>query len=135
MHRYLHTLLVAVALISCLLSGQGTAHATGQPPAPVRVEGGLIAGTQDGGVERFLGRPYAAPPVGDPRWRALRPVEAWPGARTTRTFSPERTSADRGTRRDFLKPPRSMHLFRGGGNPPITAIAPASIRLLPDSSG
>ena len=33
----------------------------------------------------FRGIPFAAPPVGDRRWRAPRPVEPWPRARWRRT--------------------------------------------------
>jgi len=87
MRRSRYPLLAAGALAMGLLSVPGSAREPGQP-APVRVEGGLIAGTGDDGVERFFGVPYAAPPIGDLRWRAPRPVKAWPGVRAARAFSP-----------------------------------------------
>ena len=41
------------------------------PPAPVvDTAGGAVQGTRAGAVEAFLGLPYAAPPVGDLRWKA-----------------------------------------------------------------
>lgn len=36
----------------------------------------------------YLGVPYAAPPVGDLRWRAPRPATAWPGVRRADAFAP-----------------------------------------------
>jgi para-nitrobenzyl esterase len=51
--------------------------------APVRVDGGLLAGVRDAGtgVTAYLGVPFAAPPVGPLRWRAPAPVPAWDGVR------------------------------------------------------
>ena len=43
---------------------------------------GRISGLRlEGGVQRFLGMPYAAPPVGPLRLRGPRPVMPWPGLR------------------------------------------------------
>ena len=36
----------------------------------------------------FRGIPFAAPPVGDRRWRAPRPVEPWPGTLAAYDFAP-----------------------------------------------
>lgn len=41
---------------------------------------GEIRGKLDGKVRAFLGIPYAAPPVGDLRWRAPQPPAGWTGA-------------------------------------------------------
>ncbi len=49
---------------------------------PVAVTGGLITGkTLDNGVQAFLGIPYAAPPIGDLRWKAPQPPVPWRGVR------------------------------------------------------
>src|SRR5579864_7573910 len=45
----------------------------------IRVEGGLIAGTSANGVRAFKGIPFAAPPVGDLRWKPPQPVIPWSG--------------------------------------------------------
>jgi len=46
-----------------------------------------ISGT-DPGVRVFKGLPFAAPPVGDLRWREPRPVAAWDGVRKADEFGP-----------------------------------------------
>jgi para-nitrobenzyl esterase len=47
----------------------------------VQVTGGVIRGFQAEGVQRFLGVPYAAPPVGHRRMRPPVPVAPWSGVR------------------------------------------------------
>ena len=49
---------------------------------------GAIAGLQIGSVKAFLGIPYAAPPVGDRRWRPPQPVAPWPGVRQATSPGP-----------------------------------------------
>jgi para-nitrobenzyl esterase len=47
----------------------------------VRVDSGALHGRATGASAAFRGIPYAAPPVGDLRWRAPRPVASWPAVR------------------------------------------------------
>jgi para-nitrobenzyl esterase len=48
----------------------------------------LITGTVlDGGIRQYKGIPFAAPPVGDLRWRAPQPVESWDGVRECLDYS------------------------------------------------
>ena len=61
--------------------------ATSAIAAPVRVEGGLIDGTVKDGIRTWLGIPYAAPPVGDLRWRAPQAVVPWTDVRPATSFS------------------------------------------------
>src|SRR5262249_18554309 len=42
---------------------------------------GLVRGNTVGAVDQFLGVPYAAPPVGDLRWKAPIPAPRWHGVR------------------------------------------------------
>lgn len=51
-----------------------------------RIQGVPAAGTPD--VLVFKGIPYAAPPVGELRWRAPQPVTPWEGVRVCDTFGP-----------------------------------------------
>ena len=81
----LPTKAVAVAVLSLLLSQ--TSQAAPATP-PVTVTGGAIAGSQDGPLNTYFGVPFAAPPVGDLRWRPPQPVVAWAGERPARDFSP-----------------------------------------------
>ncbi|WP_266365757.1 carboxylesterase/lipase family protein [Tellurirhabdus rosea] len=57
---------------------------------PVRVTGGLISGTvnREGDVRIYRGIPFAAPPVGELRWKAPQPVRPWTGVRRCEAFGP-----------------------------------------------
>jgi para-nitrobenzyl esterase len=54
----------------------------------VKTEKGKVQGKtiNSGKVKAFLGLPYAAPPVGDLRWRAPQPAVAWKGERDATKF-------------------------------------------------
>ncbi len=47
------------------------------PGTLVQTKSGPVCGTTNDDVTSYLGIPYAAPPVGDLRWRSPRPVEPW----------------------------------------------------------
>ncbi|WP_255551176.1 carboxylesterase family protein [Granulicella sp. dw_53] len=57
-------------------------------PAQVKTDGGVIEGelTVDQKVVAFKGIPYAAPPVGDLRWRAPQAAAKWSGVRSAKEF-------------------------------------------------
>ena len=59
-----------------------------QQPASVRIEGGLVQGTSEDGLAVYRGIPFAAPPVGDLRWRAPQPAAKWEGVRQATNFAP-----------------------------------------------
>jgi para-nitrobenzyl esterase len=65
----------------------GLAGATQAGPV-ARLEMGRIEGVARGGVNAFLGVPYARPPVGQLRWRAPRPAAPWKGVRSAAAFAP-----------------------------------------------
>ena len=56
----------------------------------VSVAQGQVRGvkTRDESVEVFAGIPYAKPPVGELRWKAPQPAEAWSDVRECDTFAP-----------------------------------------------
>jgi para-nitrobenzyl esterase len=58
------------------------------PPNQVKVEDGLLEGSVDDGIHKFLGIPYAAPPTGALRWRRPQPVEKWSGVKEASEFGP-----------------------------------------------
>ncbi len=57
-------------------------------PAAVKVEGGLVQGAVESGLTVYRGIPFAAPPVGDLRWRAPEPAAKWEGVRQALKFGP-----------------------------------------------
>jgi para-nitrobenzyl esterase len=52
----------------------------------IKTEGGVIQGTVEDGLSVYRGIPYAAPPVGDLRWRAPEPAAKWQGVRMADRF-------------------------------------------------
>src|SRR5438045_446278 len=58
-------------------------------PESVHVSDGLVSGVagSNSDVRVFKGIPFAAPPVGDPRWRAPKAPQHWEGVRTADKFS------------------------------------------------
>ena len=74
----------AAAMLGSLLlsAGATVAGPVARPPA------GAVQGVQVGEVTAFKGIPYAAPPTGENRWRAPRPVEPWDGLRDAFDFGP-----------------------------------------------
>ena len=59
-------------------------------PDPVKTDSGSVAGTsnKDGNVRIFRGMPFAAPPVGDLRWKVAQPPSKWDGVKMATEFSP-----------------------------------------------
>ena len=52
----------------------------------VQTHEGAVLGMERDGVHSYLGIPYAAPPVGELRWREPRPPAAWSGVRDATRF-------------------------------------------------
>lgn len=73
--RILHLLLI-VALTALILPSCAK-KVRNEVPLTYSVEGGLIRGVELEHSVVFKGVPYAAPPVGDLRWREPQPVRPW----------------------------------------------------------
>src|SRR3954452_1610279 len=79
-------------LLFCSLAGVGVgmgvgAAAVSQSAAPiVKIDSGQLQGVVADGVVSFKGIPFAAPPVGELRWRPPQPVAKWPGVREASEF-------------------------------------------------
>jgi para-nitrobenzyl esterase len=54
----------------------------------VQTRCGTVEGIERQGVLQFRGIPFAAPPVGDLRWRPPQPAEPWTGVRRADEFGP-----------------------------------------------
>jgi carboxylesterase type B len=77
-------LLVGVLVVSLVSTGSATAVDHGSPTA--RTDTGTVRGVETGGVDGFLGIPYARPPVGELRWQPPRQAAAWQGVRDATSF-------------------------------------------------
>jgi para-nitrobenzyl esterase len=72
-----------------ILSLAGVAFAAAAIQEPVRMDAGLVSGASTGSdVRVFKGIPYAAPPVGELRWRPPAPAAHWEGVRKGDEFGP-----------------------------------------------
>jgi para-nitrobenzyl esterase len=85
--KHTTTLLSAAFLLVSTLPAAVSAVDT--PKAErVKTAGGVVEGTADSGtgIRAFKGVPYAAPPVGDLRWREPQPLKKWKGVRQATQF-------------------------------------------------
>ena len=79
-------LIAGDAMRRLLLAAVGlaaTTTASALVPAEVSIDSGALLGTTGAGadIRVFKGIPYAAPPVGELRWRPPQPAAQWPGVR------------------------------------------------------
>jgi len=74
-------MLLALVFISCACSSPSLT-------TTVEVTGGTIEGVEQEGIFSYKGIPFAAPPVGDLRWKAPVPVEPWTGVKNADAFGP-----------------------------------------------
>jgi len=73
--------LAIVAALATSLAACGDRATPAVDPLVVATESGAVRGVAAAGARRFLGIPYAAPPVGPLRWRPPRPAASWDGVR------------------------------------------------------
>lgn len=73
----------SAAAVACVLSLTAAAQIS-----TANVTGGAVRGTAANGIASFKGIPFAAPPVGDLRWKKPQPVAAWQGVRAANAFGP-----------------------------------------------
>ncbi|MGB6975014.1 MAG: carboxylesterase family protein [Terracidiphilus sp.] len=77
-----------VASALALAVGFAVASAAHADPLTVKTSLGKLHGKtiNDGKVRAYLGIPYAAPPVGDLRWKPPQPAAKWKGVRSATSF-------------------------------------------------
>ena len=73
-------LAIAIATLPCMSAVANTT---------AKVEQGQLQGTKEESLTVYRGIPFAAPPVGELRWRAPRPAANWEGVRRADKFAPE----------------------------------------------
>jgi para-nitrobenzyl esterase len=99
-------------------------------PEQVKIDMGLVAGTAGAGqasVRVFKGIPFAAPPLGENRWRAPQPPARWDGVKNAGAFGAPCTSGPAAGRGGAGRGARGADGARGAAAPPAQA-APAAPR-------
>ncbi|KAA3439524.1 carboxylesterase/lipase family protein [Rufibacter hautae] len=85
-------LLLLAVLVAPTVGAQTKSKASGASTSSanqVKTANGLVEGTREkSGIRSFKGVPFAAPPVGDLRWREPQPVKNWQGVRKATQFGP-----------------------------------------------
>jgi para-nitrobenzyl esterase len=80
------TIVTGMAIAGAELGGGSLA---GEHSAPhVATVQGMLRGTSDQGIHRFLGIPYARPPIDELRWCPPSPPLRWKGVRDATAFGP-----------------------------------------------
>ena len=75
-------------------AGLAAAQHEANDPSLIKIDSGAVRGAAAGGVVSFKGIPYAAPPVGELRWRMPQPVRPWQGVLSVDKFGPACMQAD-----------------------------------------
>jgi len=78
--------LIAVILVSSASAQEPKKSGPEQASAVVKVDSGRLQGVEADGVISFKGIPFAAPPVGELRWRPPQPTPTWTGVRQAAEF-------------------------------------------------
>ena len=81
MNRIVLTAIAAAVVVA-------TTYVTAMVPEQVKTDSGMLAGVVSGQptVRVFKGIPFAAPPLGENRWKAPQPVAKWEGVRKADAF-------------------------------------------------
>ncbi len=105
MLRNLTRLVIVLALAFSALSFASTPKAIN---GVVKVDGGLISGSEAEGVRSYKGIPFAKPPVGDLRWKPPQTVTAWQGVRECTDYGPDCPQASYAQGSLFYSAPRKQ---------------------------
>jgi para-nitrobenzyl esterase len=75
-------------LLLMLTSSIAMAQLNDDTAPRVKTANGILEGTDESGIKIFKGVPFAAPPVGNLRWKEPQPVQNWSGVRKADKFGP-----------------------------------------------
>lgn len=82
--RWLHASLTVLAASGLAVAAIPALAATGPT---VVTQNGAVSGVANGSMKEWRGIPYAAPPIGNLRWRPPAPAASWHGLRDATTFA------------------------------------------------
>src|SRR5678815_5726130 len=88
MVRTLAALFPLLLAATAIAQPAGDSPITKADPLVVKVDGGSVRGAAVGAVISWKCIPYAAPPVGNLRWRFPQAVQSWIGVKETLKFGP-----------------------------------------------
>jgi len=101
--------LIALMCLLASCGGSDSSDPADPPERPrVEVEQGRLAGSYADGLSVFKGIPYAAPPVGELRWRAPEPPAHWQGTRDAAAFGPSCMQPDVADTSVYYDPPAAI---------------------------
>jgi para-nitrobenzyl esterase len=122
--------IVLVRLLTALAVALSSGHVLGaQAPAIVRVDTGEVQGIVDDGVASYKGIPFAAPPVGEFRWRPPQPAAKWTGVRQATDYGANCMQGRFGGPPPGARP--GPPAAPGAPTPPSAAPAAAPLRPAP----
>ena len=85
----------AMLAIACLVAFSAcTEKKAADVTLQVKTQYGVLEGFEEDGVKKFLGVPFAQAPVGELRWKAPQPVQAWEGVRPAKEFGDDPMQLD-----------------------------------------
>lgn len=108
-------------LTCCALARLAAAQPAASDPTLVTIESGAIRGVASESVISFKGIPYAAPPVGELRWRVPQPVARWDGVLPASEFGPACMQTDNVPKSEDCL---TLNVWR-----PATATAPLPVMV------
>ena len=79
--------ILLLILFVCLVTYQGSEANAAEESPVVSIESGMVSGGVEEGVAYFKGIPYAAPPLGELRWRPPVSPDKWEGVREAKEYS------------------------------------------------
>ncbi len=86
MSRWTRVVTLGVSAALPMAMAQAETPRSARGTAVVKVESGALRGVVSQGVAAFKGIPYAAPPVGELRWRPPQPAQPWSGVRPASSY-------------------------------------------------
>jgi len=78
----------SIMAIILLLSTSGAFSQLNSNAPRVSTLNGILEGANESGIKVFKGVPFAAPPVGELRWKEPQPLKPWEGVRKANQFGP-----------------------------------------------